>query len=245
MQEYGFAHVWNEGDDITRAIAIVLLIMSVLSWAVILYKFGQLFVLRKRGKAAERFWQADTFDEAQRWLGKSASNPYAALVAAARETQESEARSHLAGAFGADEWLRRTLMAVLHEQMARLQNGVAILASVGSTSPFVGLFGTVWGIYHALLVIGSTGQSSIDKIAGPVGEALVMTAFGLFVAIPAVLSFNMIARGNKAVAQKLMRFAHDLEVYFMTGTRHKPQAAQRKPQQASGPVVPMQRPSAK
>jgi biopolymer transport protein ExbB len=230
-------HVWTEGDHVTRGIAIIMAIMSVLSWAVIIYKCGQLSGLRRKGQRAAKFWQADTIEAAGRRLGDG--SPYAALVEAARETQESDARPHLEGAFNSEEWLRRSLRTILVEQLARLQNGLAILASIGSTAPFVGLFGTVWGIYHALLAIGASGQTSIDAIAGPVGEALVMTAFGLFVAIPAVLGYNIIARGNKAVAQKLHLFAHDLEIYFLTGRRRKPHRGGSGA--SSSPVIPINR----
>ena len=107
----------------------------------------------------------------------------------------------------------------IDEATSRMQGGLAVLASVGSTAPFVGLFGTVWGIYHALLAIGTAGQATIDKVAGPVGEALIMTALGLAVAIPAVLGYNALVRGNKRVLSKLNRFAHDLHAYFVTGSR--------------------------
>jgi biopolymer transport protein ExbB len=107
----------------------------------------------------------------------------------------------------------------MDEGISRMQAGLAILASIGSTAPFVGLFGTVWGIYHALLAIGATGQTSIDQVAGPVGESLIMTAFGLFVAIPAVLGYNALTRANKGVVSKLRRFAHGLHAYFVTGAR--------------------------
>jgi biopolymer transport protein ExbB len=100
-----------------------------------------------------------------------------------------------------------------------MQAGLAVLASIGSTAPFVGLFGTVWGIYHALLTIGATGQTSIDQVAGPVGESLIMTAFGLFVAIPAVLGYNALTRANKSIVTKLNRFAHGLHAFFVTGTK--------------------------
>jgi biopolymer transport protein ExbB len=117
------------------------------------------------------------------------------------------------------EWLTRSLRNSIDESTARLQSGLAVLASVGSTAPFVGLFGTVWGIYHALLAISVAGQATIDKVAGPIGEALIMTALGLAVAIPAVLGYNALVRGNKGVLGKLNRFAHDLHAYFLTGAR--------------------------
>lgn len=115
------------------------------------------------------------------------------------------------------DWVTRCLKDTMDEGISRMQSGLAILASVGSTAPFVGLFGTVWGIYHALLAIGATGQTSIDQVAGPVGESLIMTAFGLFVAIPAVLGYNALTRANKGVVSKLRRFAHGLHAYFVTG----------------------------
>jgi biopolymer transport protein ExbB len=120
---------------------------------------------------------------------------------------------------GVSDWLTRSLRNSIDESTARLQSGLAVLASVGSTAPFVGLFGTVWGIYHALITISSAGQASIDKVAGPIGEALIMTALGLAVAIPAVLGYNALVRGNKSVLMKLNRFAHDLHAYFVTGAR--------------------------
>ena len=117
------------------------------------------------------------------------------------------------------DWVTLELRNGVDEFTAKLQAGLAILASVGSTAPFVGLFGTVWGIYHALLSIGMSGQATIDKVAGPVGEALIMTALGLAVAIPAVLGYNALVRGNKGILGKVNRFAHDLHAYFVTGAR--------------------------
>ena len=113
----------------------------------------------------------------------------------------------------------RSLRNSIDESTARLQSGLAVLASVGSTAPFIGLFGTVWGIYHALISISVAGQATIDKVAGPIGEALIMTALGLAVAIPAVLGYNALVRGNKAILNKLNRFSHDLHSYFVTGAR--------------------------
>jgi len=128
-------------------------------------------------------------------------------------------QAELHESFDISEWVTRCLRNSLDDSTAKLQSGLAILASAGSTAPFVGLFGTVWGIYHALMSIGLAGQASIDKVAGPIGEALIMTALGLAVAIPAVLGYNALVRGNKAVLAKLNRFAHDLHAYYVTGAR--------------------------
>ena len=117
------------------------------------------------------------------------------------------------------DWIERCLRRTLDDHVAKAQSGLTVLASIASTAPFVGLFGTVWGIYHALLGIGAAGQVSIDQVAGPIGEALIMTALGLLVAIPAVLGYNALVRGNKAILHKLNRFAHDLHAYFVTGAR--------------------------
>ena len=143
------------------------------------------------------------------------------------------AQPQLHDSLDASEWLTRTLRNSIDDSTARMQSGLAVLASVGSTAPFVGLFGTVWGIYHALLSISAAGQATIDKVAGPIGEALVMTALGLAVAIPAVLVYNALVRGNKGVLNKLNRFAHDLHAYFVTGSRVAAGSA--------GRVVPMKK----
>ena len=119
------------------------------------------------------------------------------------------------------DWVTRSLQNTIDDATAELQSGMAILASVGSTSPFVGLFGTVWGIYHALMQIGMAGQATIDKVAGPIGEALIMTALGLAVAIPAVLGYNALVRANKAIITRMNRFAHDLHALLITGSRVK------------------------
>ena len=121
--------------------------------------------------------------------------------------------------FDFSDWVTRCLRNSVDDSTARMQAGLAILASAGSTAPFVGLFGTVWGIYHALMSIGLAGQATIDKVAGPIGEALIMTALGLAVAIPAVLGYNALVRANKGVIARLNRFAHDLHAYFVTGAR--------------------------
>jgi len=166
---------------------------------------------------------ASDFDDGLKQLGGDASNPFRQLAIAGFEAEAhlraQDQRPHLKDSLDLNDWVTRCLRSAIDESTAQLQSGLAILASVGSTAPFVGLFGTVWGIYHALLAIGMSGQSTIDKVAGPIGEALIMTALGLAVAIPAVLGYNALVRGNKGVIAKLNRFAYDLHALFVTGSR--------------------------
>ena len=229
MQDLGLSHLWSQGDFVMRATAIILLIMSLLSWIVILTKAWDLIRLKKMAHGAEkRFWHSDDFDHALDTLGANDANPFRMLAVTGREAAQHHRASQpqLHDALDISDWLTRSLKSAIDEAVARMQSGLAILASVGSTAPFVGLFGTVWGIYHALIGIGASGVPTIDKVAGPVGEALIMTAFGLAVAIPAVLSYNALSRGNKGVISKLNRFAHDLHAYFVTGARVGEESAQ-------------------
>ncbi|MGO4328145.1 MotA/TolQ/ExbB proton channel family protein [Cupriavidus sp. 2TAF22] len=230
MQNVGIFHLWSQGDFVIRAAAIVLLAMSLLSWIVILSKACDLVRLRKNVHDAEgRFWHADDFDHALDTLGAGQVNPFRALALAGKDAMQRHHahQPQLHAQLDISDWLTRSLKMSIEEAVARMQAGLAILASVGSTAPFVGLFGTVWGIYHALIGIGASGIPTVDKVAGPVGEALIMTAFGLAVAIPAVLGYNALSRGNKGVISKLNRFAHDLHGYFVTGTRLHPSASRR------------------
>jgi biopolymer transport protein ExbB len=226
MQNYGIAHVWAQGDFVTRGIALALVIMSVLSWTVIIVKAWNVVRLKRLTRNAEQaFWHSDDFSDGIKKLGSQSSspsdNPYLALALAGQEAAEHhhQTQPHLHDRMDVSDWITRCLKDVMDEGVGRMQAGLAILASIGSTSPFVGLFGTVWGIYHALLTIGATGQTSIDQVAGPVGESLIMTAFGLFVAIPAVLGYNALTRANKSIVTKLNRFAHGLHAFFVTGTK--------------------------
>jgi biopolymer transport protein ExbB len=195
--------------------------MSLTSWMVILGKAFALRQARKQAQSTEGFWHSADLTEGLDKLGNDPSNPFRTLAIEGREAIAHHKKSHpqLHDTLDISDWLTRCLRNSIDEASARLQAGLAILASVGSTAPFVGLFGTVWGIYHALMAIGASGQASIDKVAGPVGEALIMTALGLAVAIPAVLGYNALVRGNKAVSAKLARFAHDLHSYYVTGAR--------------------------
>jgi biopolymer transport protein ExbB len=199
--------------------------MSLATWVVILVKLLNLRQLRVQSRNLEDFWHAKDYAQGVAGLGVAAGNPFQALavegqkatlhVKSAQGTQATELQER----FDLSEWVTRCLRNSLDDSTASLQSGLAVLASAGSTAPFVGLFGTVWGIYHALMSIGLAGQASIDKVAGPIGEALIMTALGLAVAIPAVLGYNALVRANKAVLAKLNRFGHDLHAYYVTGAR--------------------------
>jgi len=224
MQNYGIAHVWAQGDFVTRSIALALLIMSVLSWCVIVVKGWNVARLKRLTKNAEQqFWHSDDLADGVKKLGRGTreDNPFLALALSGQEAADHhhQTQPHLHDRMDVSDWVTRCLKDTMDDSVAKMQSGLAVLASIGSTAPFVGLFGTVWGIYHALLTIGATGQTSIDAVAGPVGEALIMTAFGLFVAIPAVLGYNALTRANKSIVTKLNRFAHGLHAFFVTGAR--------------------------
>jgi len=218
--QFGLVHLWNQGDLVTKGVAVLLLLMSLASWMVIILKALDLRRHTRQSRQTESFWHSADFADGLNKLGPDDGNPFRALAIEGREaTAHHHAQPQLHDSLDVSDWLTRSLRNSIDESTARLQSGLAVLASVGSTAPFIGLFGTVWGIYHALLSISVAGQATIDKVAGPVGEALIMTALGLAVAIPAVLGYNALVRGNKSVIMKLNRFAHDLHAYFVTGAR--------------------------
>jgi len=218
---FGLMSIWGQGDFVTRAVALLLIGMSLASWIVILIKAFDIVKYMRFARHSQDFWHSEDFASALNKLGKDDSNPFRALALEGREAavHHRHIKAQLRDALDVSDWITRALRNGIDEFTARLQTGLAILASVGSTAPFIGLFGTVWGIYHALMSIGSAGEATIDKVAGPIGEALIMTALGLAVAIPAVLGYNALVRGNKFVLTKLNSFAHDLHAYFVTGTR--------------------------
>lgn len=220
--QYGFSHFWSQGDVITHILTVILLVMSVLSWAVMAFKLAYLWRVRRQAMVARsQFWHSKNLAEGIAMLGKvDEENPFRDLAQDGLSAVEHHisSRDDLHGALSVSEWLSSCLRRSLDNSSERLNSGLAVLASIGSTAPFVGLFGTVWGIYHALLSIGSSGQAGIDQVAGPVGEALIMTAFGLAVAIPAVLGYNTLLRSSKNVTAKLNDFAHDIHAYFITGS---------------------------
>jgi biopolymer transport protein ExbB len=228
MQGLGLAHLWAQSDFAIRSIALLLLLMSVSSWTLILIRGLRQLRTRRFEEAIAAFWAAPDLGVGLHKLGQHApGSPFEALAqqgaAAAEHIRRHPERSKLGTPLGAtldaDEVITRALRKSIALSTARLESGLTVLASIGSTAPFVGLFGTVWGIYHALLNIGHSGAATLDKVAGPVGEALIMTAFGLFVAIPAVLAYNAITRANRLELSELDAFAHDLHAWFATGAR--------------------------
>lgn len=217
---YGLMAVWQQSDWVIRAVALLLLLMSVACWTVIVLRALELVGHRRRARRLQAFWHQQQFDQGLALLGAPATtNLFRRLADEARAAQRHHQthQQDLHGQLPLAEWLASCLRGVVDENLERLQRGLPLLASVGATAPFVGLFGTVWGIYHALVGIGVSGEVAISRVAGPVGEALIMTAFGLAVAIPAVLAFNALTRQNRLVLGRMNRFAHDLQAYFVTG----------------------------
>jgi biopolymer transport protein ExbB len=210
----GFAQFWIQGDLITRSVAALLLLMSVSAWVVILWKSWLLRRVRNDiERAVPAFWAAPSLETGRDQLASfDRENALQPLLAAAMATpagQTLEAKGH------ADSQLTRRLRDALHVVLEQLQFGQVLLASIGSTAPFIGLFGTVWGIYHALISISTAGSITIDRVSGPVGEALVMTAAGLAVAIPAVLAYNVFGKLVGSCEADLEGFAHDLREMIM------------------------------
>ena len=205
----GFPSFWQQGDLITRSVAVLLLLMSVSAWVVIFWKGWLLRRVRADiGRAVPAFWAAPDLAIGRAQLAafdrEGVLEPLVAAATASPNANTLEARGHV------DSQLTRRLRDALHAVLGQLQYGQVLLASIGSTAPFIGLFGTVWGIYHALITISAAGSITIERVAGPVGEALVMTAAGLAVAIPAVLAYNIFGKRVGACEAELEGFAHDL-----------------------------------
>jgi biopolymer transport protein ExbB len=203
--------------------------MSVLSWVVIVMKALDIVRLKRMAHNVESFWHSSNLDEGLATLDDAAThtndttdaNPFYSLAKQGHEASAHHraTQEQLHDSLDVSDWVTRSLRNAIDDSTARLQAGLAVLASIGSTAPFVGLFGTVWGIYHALISIGASGQVGMDRVASPIGEALIMTALGLVVAVPAVLGYNALVRGNKFILGQLNRFAHDLHAYLVTGAR--------------------------
>jgi len=209
---YGLQAVWQQGDLVARGTLLVLLLMSLGSWYVIVTKlFEQARIQRQSRVVDDDFWAAGSVRQSADKL--EADSPFRFI--AEKALDGAGKHEGLLGAIDFNTWVTMSIQRAMAHVHSRLQSGLAVLATVGSTAPFVGLFGTVWGIYHALVSIGVSGQASIDKVAGPVGEALIMTALGLAVAVPAVLGYNWLVRRNKAVMDGVQAFGGDLHAVML------------------------------
>ncbi|MRR51035.1 MAG: MotA/TolQ/ExbB proton channel family protein [Rhodocyclaceae bacterium] len=246
--QFGLSHFWSQGDAVTHTVAIILLLLSVASWSLIVSRFlRQVRMNRAIDRAPEAFWQARALPQAvdaiqavdgtgvfagMARVGLRAAQvhgcpalkmPGVSAPTSCAACGDSAAQCHAARGIGAGVSLSESVTRALRNHMlhaqAGMESGLTFLASVGSTAPFIGLFGTVWGIYHALVALSGATSVVLDKVAGPVGEALIMTAAGLFVAIPAVLAYNTFTRANRLVLAQLDGFAHDLHAYLTTGAR--------------------------
>ncbi len=214
----GLAEFWARSDLIGRAVAALLLAMSICAWVLILWKSWTLGRARRDiGRGVAAFWGADGEDSARARLAALDREGVLTPLLDAAAARDGEGTMAVRGAL--DSRLTRRLRDALHRGLAQLQFGQVMLASIGATSPFIGLFGTVWGIYHALVGISAAGAISIEKVAGPVGEALIMTAAGLAVAIPAVLAFNLFGKWVSACEAELEGFAHDLRQMVLDAGR--------------------------
>jgi len=223
---YGLEALWKQGDFISRGVLIILVIMSMGSWYIMFVKvWEQSKLFRQEREVRAKFWAANSVNDGAGQLKEGTAFRYIA-ESGISSTQHHEGK--LLEQIDLNTWVTMSLQRAVDNVASRLQDGLAFLATVGSTSPFVGLFGTVWGIYHALTAIGIAGQASIDKVAGPVGEALIMTAFGLAVAVPAVLGYNWLVRRNKVALEYLRNFGADLHMVLMSGGG----AGKRAPQSA-------------
>jgi biopolymer transport protein ExbB len=218
----GFAHFLANADGMGQLVLAALLLLSVASWYLIVTRaIANILAQRRADAFLAGFWNAPSLAEVRNVLAaRPVDNAFAELAEAAlKAAADSEARhpQRLAAAGGLGEFLTRVLRNGIDLEAARSEHGLTVLASAGSAAPYVGLFGTVWGIYHALVQIGLSGQGTLDKVAGPVGEALIMTALGLAVAIPAVLAYNAFNRRNRMWLARLDAFAHDLYVLTTVG----------------------------
>lgn len=220
VEGLGFAHFLSQTDSMGKTVLGILLVLSVASWYLILTRALANTLAQRRADAfLKQFWQAPTLEQAAASLRqRPADNAFAELVQKSLDAMADSHHDSLAAAGGMGEYLTRTLGNQVDLEAARSEYGLTVLASAGSAAPYVGLFGTVWGIYHALVQIGMSGQGTLDKVAGPVGEALIMTALGLAVAIPAVLAYNAFNRRNRMWLARLESFSHDLYVLLTIKT---------------------------
>lgn len=218
----GFGHFIAQSDVVGKTLLVILVLMSVASWSIIFIK-GIVLQLSKRRSTRflDFFWNATSLDAVAHEIAThGARDPFSHLASHAMHAQAHHARygaAKLEEAGSSGEFVTRTIKKVLDEETTRLENGLTVLATVGATAPFVGLFGTVWGVYHALVAIGMSGSGTLDKVAGPVGEALIMTGVGLAVAIPAVVAYNWLTRANRVILSRLDAFAYEIHTFVAMG----------------------------
>ncbi|NOS98150.1 MAG: MotA/TolQ/ExbB proton channel family protein [Methylotenera sp.] len=215
---YGIDALWSQGDFVSRGTLIILAIMSFGTWYIGVVKYFEQAKLFKQSKEVnEGFWQAKSIPAGIASLNEESAFRFIADSANKAVNKHDDS---LLSRIDLSNWMDMSIQKAVNVVRNRLQGGLSFLATVGSTSPFVGLFGTVWGIYHALTAIGMSGQASIDKVAGPVGEALIMTAMGLAVAVPAVLGYNWLVRRNKVVMEQVQHFSAELHMVLLaTGNK--------------------------
>ena len=224
LQQMGFDHLITQLDFVGWAVLITLTVMSLMSWYWIIINFVKNVRMRGRGNnVVGTFWETPNAQDAIRFMEEQPkSEPFSKIALDAAQAAAHHQRhdgSRLAESLNRSEFVDRALRQAVTRESSGLENGLTVLATVGSTAPFVGLLGTVWGIYRALIKIGASGDASISAVAGPVGEALIMTALGLGVAIPAVLAYNFFVRLNRVTNSQFDTFAHDLHDFFATGSR--------------------------
>ena len=221
---YGFAALWREGDFVSKGTLVIMFIMSMATWYILVTKLFEQYKLFKQADelTTSGFWTAAHLSDGLAALKKGSAFAYIGESALSATEHHGGMLQHI----DFNTWVTMGIQRAMDNVQNRLQDGLAVLATIGSTSPFIGLFGTVWGIYHALTAIGIAGQASIDKVAGPVGEALIMTAIGLAVAVPAVLGYNWLVRRNKVAMEKVRAFGSDLHSVIL-GAKAKSESPQK------------------
>jgi biopolymer transport protein ExbB len=231
---YGLQALWKGGDLVARITLGILVLMSAGSWYIIVTKLYEQSRMNRQARAADRtFWKAASVQKGTAELREG--SPFRFIAESGLEATSKH--EGLLGNVDMNTWVSMSIQRAIDNIQSRTQDGLAFLATVGSTAPFVGLFGTVWGIYHALTAIGIAGQASIDKVAGPVGEALIMTAIGLAVAVPAVLGYNWLIRRNKAAMDRVRGFAADLHAVLLSAAA-SPAASSASPARTAAAVTP-------
>ena len=218
---YGIQALWEQSDYVGKGVFVILGVMSLWSWWVMINKWLDQRSLRKvAGEAEKNFWNSGSLQEGLAKL-KGKVNPFRDIAEDGMKALEHHRKSahDVTSNIELADFVATSVQKRADMLQSSLQSGMVVLASVGATAPFVGLFGTVWGIYHALISISIAGQASLDKVAGPIGEALIMTAIGLAVAVPAVLGFNALTRGNKSLIERVSYFSHDVQAALVAGAR--------------------------